>query len=206
MIPITYGITTTTIKAAHSSAQYASAPHSQSNKLETVTKYLGSYHVSNKVRHPIMANVERLKQVRMAIVNFEENFNYSNYFTDRETGEAKCQRFVPVSAPEVLNHNCGTCACVAGFAVALSTTSKPTRDCWDNAAEWLGLTWKESEWLFTPYTYDEDKYDLLKSTKEFEYDPDFPGYGCCTQEQGVVEALRRIDHLIEYYSSNANSN
>lgn len=154
-----------------------------------------------------MANVERLKQVRMAIVNFEENFNYANYFTDRETGEAKYQGFIlPASAPEVLNHNCGTCACVAGFAVALSTTNKATRDCWDNAAEWLGLTWKESEWLFTPYGGDEDSNRLIESTIQFEYDEDFPGYSCCTQEQGYNEALRRIDHLIEYFSSNANSN
>jgi hypothetical protein len=154
-----------------------------------------------------MANVERLKQVRMAIINFEENFNYANYFTDRETGEAKYQGYIlPASAPEVLTHNCGTCACVAGFAVALSTTSKPTRDCWDNAAEWLGLTWKESEWLFTPYGGDEDSNRLIESTIQFEYDEDFPGYSCCTQEQGYNEALRRIDHLIEYYSSNANSN
>lgn len=154
-----------------------------------------------------MANVERLKQVRMAIVNFEENFNYENYFTDKSTGEAKYQGFIlPTSAPEVLTHNCGTCACVAGFAVALSTTNKATRDCWDNAQKWLGLTWKESEWLFTPHYDDEDCSHLIESIIQFEYDPDFPGYANCTQEQGYNEALRRIDHLIEYYSSNANSN
>jgi hypothetical protein len=154
-----------------------------------------------------MANVERLKQVRMAIVNFEENFNYANYFTDRETGESKSAlhglAFAPASAPEVLTHNCGTCACVAGFAVVLSTTSEPTRDCWDNATRWLGLTWKESEWLFTPHYDDKDRSHLIESTIQFEYDPDFPGYTSCTQEQGYNEALRRIDHLIEYYSSNA---
>ena len=155
-----------------------------------------------------MANVNRLKQVRMAIVNFEENFNYRNYFANK----GSITRNIPVkdvNTPELFTHTCGTSACVAGFAVALYNPEpeeiKEHDDPWDIAEKWLGLTFTESEWLFTPYhNWNPSHVDSLRDYKDVD-ESEFPGYISCTQEQGYAEALRRLDHLIEYYS-NANSN
>ena len=159
-----------------------------------------------------MANVDRLKQVRMAIVNFEENFSYENFFTDRETGE-------PIWGPynanitDIFTHNCDTCACIAGFTIALNCGLKndTTKDesAFDKAQSLLGLSYSEADWLFIPERYNPSDsfcpFDEPISAEGFKYDLDFPGFAKCTQEQGYAEALRRLDHLIEYYS-NANSN
>lgn len=147
-----------------------------------------------------MANVNRLKQVRMAIVNFEENFHYQNFFTDKETVLAIDQ----CDADNIFTHDCGTCACVAGFVVALHPNESPLlrwRGISYMARYLLDLTFEESEWLFCPMRHPDYELDI-ESVKGFEYDPDFLGYEFCTQKEGYIEALRRLDHLIEYYSNN----
>lgn len=156
-----------------------------------------------------MANVDRLKQVRMAIINFEENFNYKYYYSRKGLESSLVPR--NVNKEELFTHTCGTCACVAGFALALYNPEPgelgSQNDTWDIAQEYLALSYPESEWLFTPYNGAVRPHTLLPSLSGYKYqdESEFPGYNSCTQEQGYAEALRRLDHLIEYYS-NANSN
>lgn len=150
-----------------------------------------------------MANVNRLKQVRMAIVNFEENFNYKQYYANKENTTVAIRRDRIVTL-ELFTHNCGTCACVAGFATALSTEIEKSYDTWTEAKKWLELDEIESSWLFTPFhspSIDESKHYSL-CHYDYQDESEFPGYRTCTQEQGYAEALRRLDHLIEYYSNN----
>jgi hypothetical protein len=177
-----------------------------------------------------MANVNRLKQVRMAIVNFEENFHYKYVFSitkkySDDTIETYPNESIDVDA--VLNHHrdtdmvCGTNACIVGFTLAIQTP-EVVQSIYDNsdefqfATEWLDLTKEESHWLFEPEgdEYADYRFDdswTPKTTKHkdhlalYPYDNSFISYLSCTREQGYNEALRRIDYLIEHYS-NANSN
>ena len=162
-----------------------------------------------------MANVDRLKQVRMAIVNFEENFHYRQYYASKKALENPVYWHSLEDAKgsiksELFTHTCDTCACVAGFATALCEDTTrfvsvdfPVTDVWEVASSWLELTWKEADWLFTPNSYKHETEYEVPSLRNYKYEDEseFPGYVSCSQEQGYAEALRRLDHLIEYYSS-----
>jgi hypothetical protein len=178
-----------------------------------------------------MANVDRLKQVRMAIVNFEENFNYKYIFSiTKRYGDSTIETYPngAIDVNTVLNHHrdtdmvCGTNACIVGFTLAIQTPEVVqsiynNSDEFEFATQWLDLTKEESHWLFEPegdeytdqtisqgwhnMTYTKYKGHLAL----YSYDNSFTSYLSCTREQGYNEALRRIDYLIEHYS-NANSN
>lgn len=178
-----------------------------------------------------MANVDRLKQVRMAIVNFEENFHYKYIFSITKTYDDSTIETYPnenIDVNTVLNHHrdtdmvCGTNACIVGFTLAIQTPEvvesiSNNSDEFEFATQWFDLTKEESHWLFEP-TGDEytdcslcDRWSSPTVTKYkghlalYPYDNSFTSYLSCTREQGYNEALRRIDYLIEHYS-NANSN
>jgi hypothetical protein len=176
-----------------------------------------------------MANVDRLKQVRMAIVNFEENFHYKYIFSITKKYNDNSIETYPtenIDVNAVLKHHrntnteCGTNACIVGFTLAIQT-SEVVQSISNNlhefqfATQWLDLTKDESHWLFQPegdeYSNSIQKWNNRTSTKYkghlalYPYDNSFTSYLSCTREQGYFEALRRIDYLIEHYS-NANSN
>jgi enolase len=172
-----------------------------------------------------MANVERLKQIRNTILNFEENFDYSTMlsFKDDVVNEECTWHYdypEDREASTLLKHNCNTCGCVAGFVIALEYDNYDKRDIdrYDYATEWLGLTQLEAEWLFQAETFDnykdlvdryekyydhdwtdEDKYDALASVATYVPLPDFIAWDVCSHDEGLEEAIRRIDHLIAYY-------
>ena len=181
-----------------------------------------------------MANVDRLKQVRMAIVNFEENFNYKYLFsvTRKYRNGIETYPNESMDVDAVLKHHrdtdmvCGTNACIVGFTLAIQTPEvvesiSNNSDEFEFATQWLDLTKEESHWLFEPEGDEYTDYSCFNScippkaiptaTKYknhlalYPYDNSFTSYLNCTREQGYNEALRRIDYLIEHYS-NANSN
>lgn len=179
-----------------------------------------------------MANVNRLKQVRMAIVNFEENFHYKHIFSITEVlSNGRSYTYGADWADEqlhvedILHHHrndneCGTCACIVGFCVALQPAQirneiANSETPYEFATEWLGLSKAEAYWLFEPEpgAYEDFTHTILsyhesgetKHLAQYEYDESFQGYSYSSREAGYHEALRRIDYLIEYYG-NANSN
>lgn len=165
-----------------------------------------------------MANLENLKKVREAIQTHRQNFHYEYVFSTKlSRNEGNFFIFSEVLNPAVgilaasEEHSCGTCACIVGFCASLfDAENKLNPFCrYSNAVSWLGLSPSESDWLFVPQHDDDEEYTLERNESEgssiehltrFEYDPAFPGYANCTQEQGYNEALRRLDFLIEHYS------
>jgi hypothetical protein len=177
-----------------------------------------------------MANVDRLKQVRMAIVNFEENFHYKYIFSITKKYSDDTIETYPnenIEVNDVIKHHrntdmeCGTNACIVGFTLAIQTPEvvqsiSDNSDEFEFATQWLDLTKEESHWLFEPEGNEYTDYRFGDTcTPEttihkdhlalYKYDESFVSYRTCTREQGYNEALRRIDYLIEHYS-NANSN
>jgi hypothetical protein len=159
-----------------------------------------------------MANLENLKKVREAIVKFKNKFNYIYCYTD-SVNRSPFEFFLDVDDPEIIEsvlsdtNDCGTCACVAGFCVSLSYAEKPfdvaETGFSEAARDWLGISNRESIWLFEPRDFNDEKERWYSSggyLPQFEYDLAFPGFETCTQEQGYNEALRRLDFLIEHYS------
>lgn len=162
-----------------------------------------------------MANVERLKQVKMAIENFEENFSYRttycykpNTHLTKPTGYHTIMKNYKPGHPyyvepysDLLTHDCLSCGCVIGYVSSVS--KKPVnRDDWDYAVRWLELEDIEAEWLFQPSEYDlENSYYQDWYLKDFDYDETFEGWSHCTHSDGVAEALRRLQFMIDHYSS-----
>jgi hypothetical protein len=68
------------------------------------------------------------------------------------------------------------------------------------AKNWLDLTSYEREFLFYPNNFVRYSapHDYLS---EFSIDKNFPGWEDCTHEVGLKEGLRRLQFLIDYYSS-----
>jgi hypothetical protein len=167
----------------------------------------------------------------MAIVNFEENFNYKYVYSKEviQKYDTKMVTYSSITADDIYDlttHHkdtdnvCGTNACIVGFTLAIQTPEviqsiRDNLDEFEFATEWLELTREESTWLFEPegITYkewDEEECRFISEKyvdylAKYKYDESFIDYRVCTKEQGYNEALRRIDYLIEHYS-NANCN
>jgi hypothetical protein len=174
-----------------------------------------------------MANIAKLKELRNALVNFEENFDYEYVFckTHRNSNKTAVTEITNSLLGEVLQHNtvphdCGTVACLAGFTVALHKEAF-IEHCTNRgdhhplnamgfAARILGLGRDEENFLFTPASkryeiasYYDHNADRLPYP-DYPYDDSFKHFSHCTKEQGYNEALRRLDYIIEYYSNKFN--
>ncbi len=176
-----------------------------------------------------MANVAKLKELRNALVNFEENFHYT-YILATESLEddheirpicfVEESVLVKVFQHNNVEHNCGTVACLAGFAAALHK-KQFLEFCAERkdyhqlnglhfASGLLELTYDEVDFLFAPaskryelsnyYAHDDDKLPF----PDYPYDDSFHHFSHCTKTQGYNEALRRLDYIIEYYSNKFN--
>jgi hypothetical protein len=176
-----------------------------------------------------MANVAKLKELRNALVNFEENFDYT-YILATESLEddhevnpicfVEERVLVKVFQHNNVEHNCGTVACLAGFTVALHKEAF-IEHCTErrnhhplNAMGFsesvLELSSDEGNFLFTPaskryeianyYDHNPDRLPF----PDYPYDDNFYHFSGCTKEQGYNEALRRLDYIIEYYSNKFN--
>ena len=183
--------------------------------------------LNNTRINSIMANVAKLKELRNALANFEENFDYAHVIAEQPLGE----ELIPIRETtnsllcKVFQHNnvendCGTVACLAGFAVALHK-EQFLEDCAKredyhpiNALEFaksvLELTSFETDFLFTPASRSYEIYNYYgRNDKnlpfpDYPYDYSFHYFTSCTKEQGYNEALRRLDYIIEYYSNKFN--
>jgi hypothetical protein len=169
-----------------------------------------------------MANLENLKKVREAIVEFRANFHYKHIFSqawhDAIVNKWKYNSVDAVQfgkACEILQHHeteeCGTLACIAGFCYAIRPELVHKEDPYIEAISWLGLTAEESHWLLEPkaglstcfYRWDRRLSDMVPVEHspyllKYPYDAAFPGYSACEKEQGYNEALRRLDFMIEH--------
>ena len=139
----------------------------------------------------IMANLEKLKEVRNAINNFKENFDYRAVKAVKE--------YVDYSKKldSLVKHDCNTCGCIAGFTLALSEHSDSTSI--TIASRVLALHNSEKSFLFFADDVRVGTKNVLPYLRNYDYPKDFY-YSKCSNEEGVVEALRRLDFMIEHYS------
>ena len=118
-------------------------------------------------------NVERLRQVRDAIASDPDQYDQGHYVNE-----------------------CGTPACIAGWAVYLSLKPGETLDdglvntrvgpfdtVHDRAKKWLGLTENESD-------------EMFNAAPLWEYRGEVR-YGCRYYKPAVQDALAMLDHAIE---------
>jgi hypothetical protein len=112
-----------------------------------------------------MLNREYLIKVRNVIISHATNFRY----TDWRVGKPK----------DILEHKCGTCACVAGFTEILYIQDNPEKDIYNiDVRDILGVTWDESEFLFYCHALDDIPQIQLS-------------------EATYRDAIQRIDHLLK---------
>lgn len=140
-------------------------------------------------------HVERLKRVRQRIVDEKEHFNYASFMANNNSSKSfwcGCDSFgdgVTVKEDEP-KWDCGTVACVAGFACVEAIREKKNWDLLDcdtdnankYATRYLGLTHQEESFLF----YCDGYFG-------------FPSMH--TDEATVEDALKRIDYLINKYET-----
>jgi len=141
-----------------------------------------------------MANLEKLVEVRNAINNFKENFDYA-LVKVRKDNTVYTERF-----DSLIKHDCNTCGCIAGFTLAISKL----KDCTDVnvASNILDLHPREKSFLFIADDVRENCFtDKILYLKNYDY-PDSKKfhYSRCSSEDGVIEALKRLDFMIEHYS------
>ena len=137
-----------------------------------------------------MANLAKLKEVRSAILEYPENFNYKcvSGLKDDDSSYGRMG--------ELLQHDCNTCGCVAGFTCSLAGI-EPALQFTSNAEKILGLHSQESNFLF--FAYDEVELDRSHYLTAYNYPTNFD-FHKKTNEEGVIEALRRLDFMIEHHS------
>lgn len=149
-----------------------------------------------------MVNILKLEEVRARIVEYSENFNYEFILARKDT-----TRYDPRPDHErlkdMLKHECGTCGCVAGFTICDLDAKELRYDRIGQAKEILGLNYDEYRFLFfaaNPYKGDDD----AKYIEYYDHLANF-NIGTCTQDEGRVEALKRIDFILDHYRSIANA-
>lgn len=109
-------------------------------------------------------NAELLVTTRNTIITHYKQFDYKSWRVG--------------SVVAILNHKCGTCACVAGFAEAIWIHQHPNLpDMYVDMRDKLGLTYEQSEFLFYCEPLD-----------------DYPGVDL--GQADYVEAIKRIDYLL----------
>jgi hypothetical protein len=139
-------------------------------------------------------HIERLKRVRQRIVDEKEHFSYATFMANNSSKSFfyGCDSFsdgVTVKEDEP-KWDCGTVACVAGFACVEAIREKKNWDLLDcdldNASKfakrYLGLSDCEESFLF----YCSGIFG-------------FPYMG--TDEATIEDALKRIDYLINKYEA-----
>lgn len=167
-----------------------------------------------------MANVDKLKELINAINNFEENFDYKYILRTKPTGfnykqvlsTSELSNLHKLQYSELTRHNCNTCGCILGFTLALNYPERSYKSVngWYAASTVLEITGTESEWLFQPsINMDEDwlneqepyEDDYLAHKYLLDYKPTegFICWGSCSHEEGVAEALSRINFMIKHY-------
>jgi len=134
-----------------------------------------------------MANLTRLKAVRSAILEYPENFNYK-CISGLKNDDKSYGRI-----DQLFEHNCNTCGCVAGFTCSLAGINPPEQFT-STARDILELDCNESDFLFFASELKGSKY-----LNAYNYPPNF-NYHHVSNEEGVIEALRRLDFIIEHYS------
>lgn len=166
-----------------------------------------------------MANVDKLKELINAINNFEENFDYKYILRTKPTGfnykqvlsTSELSNLHKLQYSELTRHNCNTCGCILGFTLALNYPERSyNQNGWYAGSTVLEITGTESEWLFQPSSnMDEDwlneqepyEDDYLAHKYLLDYKPTegFICWASCSHEEGVAEALSRINFMIKHY-------
>jgi hypothetical protein len=102
--------------------------------------------------------------------------------------------------------SCGTCACIAGFCLALiAKGGRFYGDTFNRASDFLDLCYTEALWLFEPASAEEEQHRESRYASYAKHLCAYPhngfeGFRECSKQAGYTEALRRLDFLIEYYS------
>jgi len=139
-----------------------------------------------------MANLEKLVEVRNAINNFKENFNYRIVKSVKEYADNA------ENLESLIKHGCNTCGCIVGFTLAVNghdnySTSIPI------ARKLLDLHFSEKSFLFFADDVRVGTKNVLPYLRNYDYPKEFY-YSRCSSEDGVIEALKRLDFMIEHYS------
>lgn len=135
-----------------------------------------------------MANVERLKAVKQAILDHTDKFMYQSWCSKHKIGPWILNDFNNIVDPD-----CGTCGCVAGFTLGIfgseliPNINSNHDDIGDVASMILDLTAEEENYLF-----------LCEELEGVEYDgQESIDLATATEE----DAIKRIDYLIAKYST-----
>lgn len=103
---------------------------------------------------------------------------------------------------EEVRDNCNTCGCIAGFTICSIPLSERWLDYISQATNILGVTYSERMFLFfakKPYLDDPESMYL----QEYDYPINFL-IEDCSREEGRIEALKRIDFILDHYRSLSN--
>lgn len=122
-----------------------------------------------------MLNKPLLRMVREAIVDHRKKFRYNVLVYPRNS-----------DSQELLDDSCGTLGCVAGFTVAVA--GEHAQAIVAKATSILGLTSDEAGFLF-----------FCRPRFGFE---EVPSEVFRDQKRGLVEALKRIDFLLNREAEN----
>ena len=149
-----------------------------------------------------MVNILELEKVRARIIEYPENFDYEHIICrkDKTTDDPRTDS---VRSKELLQHNCNTCGCIAGFTLCSIPPSERWYDPLIQASDILGITYAERRFLFfarKPYLDDPESTYF----QEYDYPVNFL-IEDCSQEEGRIEALKRIDFILEHYRSLSNA-
>ena len=143
-----------------------------------------------------MVNISKLEEVRARIVEYSENFNYE-FIVARRDQTTYDPRSDHKRLEDLLKHGCNTCGCVAGFTVCDLPPSDEWKDALQQATILLKLTWDERKFLFQgrqPKALKEE----VKYLADYDYPENF-SIEDCTQKEGMIEALKRIDFILDHY-------
>lgn len=136
-----------------------------------------------------MANLTKLKEVRVAILEYPENFKYNTGLSLKDDSSAYGL------TEELFKHNSNTCGCVAGFTCSIAEI-EPQCHYIAIAKAILELDVNESGFLF----FGNDISSIGESyLSNYSHPEEFDFYVRSTAE-GLIEALRRLDFMVNHYS------
>lgn len=111
-------------------------------------------------------NRELLLEVKHTILQHHKQFNYHKWLSN-DPDMPYQEENVGLLEADMLNHNCGTSGCVAGWTCALGAPSSRFSEVEDTARELLDLNYQEASFLFLCFArFGLDEIDLKKATYE----------------------------------------
>lgn len=145
-------------------------------------------------------NIEFAKELRKVLADNSDKFNYI-YFAvkDKNVTVDTVSQKDDFEVYDILDHTCETCGCVAGFVCAMDNYVEAGSKYWQHACNKLGFNFYGDiqYFLFAPCPNQFFFTDHFLS----EYPNNNFDYSQCNQEEGLKEAIARLDFLIDHYST-----